>query len=65
MPVIPINPDYSNISTFINSLFDADVRKPDAIKAVVKKGRFTGSFSSQNDKIRDLLDHAAIPVLAS
>ena len=51
MPVIPINSDYSNISAFVNSLFDADVRKPDVIKTVVKEGRFTGSFSSQNDKI--------------
>lgn len=51
MPVVPINPDYSNISEFINSLYDSDVRTLAPLQQAIQRGAFTAEFSSEVQKI--------------
>lgn len=54
MPVLSINSDYSNISNFIDSLYDSDVRSLEPIKSAMKSSRFKASFSSEIEKIINL-----------
>lgn len=51
MPIVPINDDYSNIAEFIDSLFDPDVRTPDAIVTAGQAGQLIASYSSESAKI--------------
>ncbi len=54
MPVIPINPEFSNIPDFVNSLFDPDVRTLDVLEDAIGAGRLTASFSDEVEKILSL-----------
>jgi hypothetical protein len=47
MPVVPINPGFTNLPQFINSLFDADVRASSVITGAIAAGKLTAAFSDQ------------------
>jgi hypothetical protein len=47
MPVVPINAGFTNLSQFIDSLFDTDVRSPSVITDAIAAGSLTAAFSDQ------------------
>lgn len=47
MPVVPINPDFTNIPAFVDSLFDPDVRAAATITDAIAAGALTVAFSDQ------------------
>lgn len=49
--MVSINSDFSNVSEFITSLFDPEVRTINSIRAAIAKGQLTASFSSEVEKI--------------
>lgn len=55
MPVTPINSSYSNISTFVDSLFSSGVRTITPIDNAINSNEFTAPFSNENDKIVNVL----------
>ena len=51
MPVVPINSDFSNVSEFVNSLFDPDVRTSQPIETAITAGDLVAEFSGEIGKI--------------
>lgn len=51
MSVTPINTNYSNITEFVNSLFNQGVRTEDVINQAISNNQFLASFSDQGSKI--------------
>ncbi len=55
MPVTPINADYSNINSFVDSLFSSDVRTIGPINQAIQNNQYIAPFSNQNAQIIPVL----------